>query len=83
MRRSSMGSLHLTGADGNTWDDTMLEELICLRGQKYDDFLSDWIVNRVIRRFHHLIGRKFRVSKKATIGIEMQTRLTLAAPRPR
>ena len=55
-----MGAVYLTGPDTHTWESNALEEFVCLRTQKYDDFLSGWIGDK-IGRFHHKIGRRFRV----------------------
>ena len=66
MQRSSMGGVYLTDVDRNTWVDTLPEDLICLRGQKYDDVLSGWISDKIVMRFHDVIGTKFRVSIQET-----------------
>ena len=56
-----MGAVYLTGMDMHLWESNDLEEFVCLRNQRYDDFLSSWIRDNIVGRFHFLVGKYFRV----------------------
>ena len=56
-----MGNVYLTGPDMHLWKNPAIDDFVCLKAQKYEDFLSTWLSEKIVGRFNDTIGRHFRV----------------------
>jgi hypothetical protein len=66
--RPSMGSFPLYGLDRKSWDPTYEWDLAALCSRKAPDPFSQWVSDRVIPTFHHIIGSKYRAPVSEDIG---------------
>ncbi|KAI8626750.1 hypothetical protein F5Y19DRAFT_466245 [Xylariaceae sp. FL1651] len=60
MKSPSMGNVYLLGADSHIWEEFDPAELLCIRPTKPDTWVAQVITNKLIQRYHHLVGRFFR-----------------------
>ena len=56
-----MGNVYLLGADSHIWEEFDPAELLCIQPTKPDTWVAQFITNKLIQRYHHLVGRFFRV----------------------
>lgn len=60
MKCPSMGNVYLLGADSDTWETYDAAEHVCLRSRPDESFISRFLTNSVVPRYHRLVGYVFR-----------------------
>lgn len=62
LRGSKMGNFPLRGIDRKAWSGIYENDLIAIQRRETGDPLSTWFINRVVPKFHELIGHRLTVS---------------------
>ncbi|KUJ12860.1 uncharacterized protein LY89DRAFT_755993 [Mollisia scopiformis] len=64
MSRTDMGNVYLLGNDSTIWTDSALRpDLVTLKSRTNDDLFYRWISEKIIKRFHRLLGHRFKKSR--------------------
>jgi hypothetical protein len=60
-RRPGMGSFPLLGLDRDAWDTKTEGDLVAIKPRQAPDVFSKWFTEYLVPRYHHIIGKKFKV----------------------
>lgn len=61
MKSPHEGKVYLLGLDSNIWERPDKPDLVALRTRDAGDSLTQLVTDVLLQRYHHLIGRYFKV----------------------